>query len=191
MPDPRRHILALLSLSLLIRPGAGCDRDDEEVLEWQLVWQDEFDGPEGQLPDSTKWRFDIGNGWGNIQLEYDTNRPENVSLDGNGKLRIIAREERYENSDYTSGRINTRGLFSHEHGPGHSGDNAISGRYQSPGFLNERYHVYAIEWDTESITWFIDETQYHRVERSGLPGGARWVYNQPFFILLNVAVGGR
>jgi len=248
MPDPRRRILALLLLSLLvlILPGAGCDRDDEEVLEWQLVWQDEFDGPEGQLPDSTKWRFDIGTGWGNLQLEHDTNRPENVSLDGNGKLRIVAREEQYENSDYTSGRINTRGLFSHErgrfearillpigqgiwpafwmlgadfpgvswpdcgeidimeyrgqqpnilvgsiHGPGHSGDNAISGRHQSSGFLNERYHVYAIEWDTESITWFIDETQYHRVERSGLPGGARWVYNQPFFILLNVAVGGR
>jgi beta-glucanase (GH16 family) len=248
MPHALRRILALLPLSVLvlISLGAGCDRDSEDVLEWQLVWQDEFDGPEGQLPDPDKWSFDMGTDWGNLQLEYDTDRPENVSIDGNGKLRIIAREEQYEESAYTSGRINTRGLYSHEHGrfearillpigqgiwpafwmlgadfpgvswpdcgeidimeyrgqqpnilvgsihgPGHSGNNAISGKYQSPGFLNERYHVYAIEWDTESITWFIDDIQYHRVERTDLPGGARWVYDHPFFVLLNVAVGGR
>jgi beta-glucanase (GH16 family) len=248
MPSFRRRILTLLSLTVLVLISlvAGCDRDRKDVLEWQLVWQDEFDGPEGQLPDPEKWRFDIGTDWGNLQLEYDTDRPANVSLDGNGKLRIIAKKEPYEGSDYTSGRINTRGLFSHErgrfearillpigqgiwpafwmlgagfpgvpwsdcgeidimeyrgqepniligsiHGPGFSGNNAISGKYQSPGFLNERYHVYAIEWDTESIAWFIDDTRYHRVKRDDLPAGARWVYNQPFFILLNVAVGGR
>jgi beta-glucanase (GH16 family) len=77
------------------------------------------------------------------------------------------------------------------HGPGHSGDNAVSGSYESPGFLNERYHVYAVQWETDSITWFIDGTQYHRVGRGDLPPGARWVYEHPFFILLNVAVGGR
>jgi beta-glucanase (GH16 family) len=248
MPFAIRRILVLFSLPVLvlISPGTGCERESEDVLEWQTVWQDEFDGPEGQLPDSSRWRFDIGTDWGNLQLEYDTDRPENVSLDGNGKLRIIARREQYQESAYTSGRINTRGLFSHAygrfearillpigqgiwpafwmlgadypgvpwpdcgeidimeyrgqypnilvgsiHGPGHYGANAISGSYQSPDFLNERYHVYAIEWDSESITWFIDGTQYHRVERSGLPAGARWVYDRPFFFLLNVAVGGR
>jgi beta-glucanase (GH16 family) len=77
------------------------------------------------------------------------------------------------------------------HGPGHYGSNAISGDYRSSSFLNERYHVYAIEWDPGSIAWFIDDTQYHRVERDDLPDGARWVYDRPFFILLNVAVGGR
>jgi beta-glucanase (GH16 family) len=77
------------------------------------------------------------------------------------------------------------------HGTGHFGDNAITGEYQSSGLLNEQYHVYAIEWNTESITWFIDGTRYHRVERGDLPEGARWVYDHPFFILLNVAVGGR
>ena len=243
-----RRILAFLSLPVLVLVslGADCDRDREDLLEWQLVWQDEFEGPEGQLPAPDKWRFDIGTDWGNLQLEYDTDRPENVSLDGNGKLRIIAREEQYQESAYTSGRINTRGLFAHEHGrfearillpigqgiwpafwmlgadfpgvswpdcgeidimeyrgqhpnilvgsihgPGHSGNSAIPGRYESPGFLNEQYHVYAIEWDAESITWFIDDIQYHRVERTDLPGGARWVYEHPFFIILNVAVGGR
>ena len=78
------------------------------------------------------------------------------------------------------------------HGPVHFGDDAISGKCRFPdGNLNEQYHVFAVEWETDSITWFIDGTQYHRVERDDLPPGARWVYNHPFFILLNVAVGGR
>jgi len=246
MPHIRRRKLWLLPLSVLVLTSLGGDCDREEAWEWVLVWQDNFEGAEGQLPNPEKWRFDIGTDWGNLQLEYDTDRPENVSLDGNGRLRITARKEQYEESDYTSGRINTRGLFSHKygrfearillpigrgiwpafwmlgadfpdvpwpdcgeidimeyrgqepnilvgsvHGPGHSGSNAISGEYQSSGFLNEQYHVYAIEWDSESITWFIDDTQYHRVDRDDLPDGARWVYDHPFFILLNVAVGGR
>lgn len=247
MADSRRRIrtFLLLLLIVLLPLGVHCDRDDAAP-EWMLVWQDEFDGPAGQLPNADNWRFDIGTDWGNLQLEYDTDRPENVSLDGNGKLRIIARRESYEGSAYTSARINTRGLFEHErgrfearillpigqgiwpafwmlgadfpdvpwpecgeidimeyrgqypsilvgsiHGPGHFGDDAISGTYQSSSYLNERYHVYAIEWDNDSITWFIDKTRYHRVERGDLPAGADWVYDRPFFILLNVAVGGR
>jgi len=247
MTYARRCILTLLPLLVVLPMLLGSDCNDEEALEWQLVWQDEFAGPEGQLPDSAKWAFDIGTDWGNLQLEYDTHRPENVSLDGNGKLRIIAREEQYQGSAYTSGRINTRGLFSHQHGrfearvllpigagiwpafwmlgadfpgvswpncgeidimeyrgqepsvlvssihgPGHAGDDAISGRHIAQGgALNEQYHVFGIEWSDDSIAWFIDDKQYHRVERGDLPSQARWVYDHPFFILLNVAVGGR
>lgn len=84
--------------------------------ELQLVWQDEFDGPAGQLPDSTKWSFDIGTDWGNAQLEYDTNRPENVSLDGTGSLAITARAESYLGRNYTSGRIQTLGKFAQQNG---------------------------------------------------------------------------
>ena len=81
-----------------------------------LVWEDEFDGPVGQLPDSTKWGYDIGTDWGNEQLEYDTDRPENVSLDGDGHLVITAREESYRERDYTSARIVTRDLFEPTYG---------------------------------------------------------------------------
>jgi beta-glucanase (GH16 family) len=49
-------------------------------------------------------------------LEYDTNRPENVSLDGNGNLNIVARQENYMGREYTSARINTRGLFEPTYG---------------------------------------------------------------------------
>ena len=59
----------------------------------RLVWSDEFDGPAGSSPDPGKWTFDIGTDWGNAQLEYDTDRPVNVSLDGLGHLAITARRE--------------------------------------------------------------------------------------------------
>ena len=81
-----------------------------------MIWEDEFEGVSGEAPDPTKWAFDVGTGWGNEQLEYDTDRPENVSLDGNGHLVITAREEAYEGASYTSGRIKTQGRFSHARG---------------------------------------------------------------------------
>lgn len=104
------------SLVLAFAFVAGCG-DEEPPMEWQVLWQDDFDGPAGQSPDPARWTFDVGgDGWGNEQLEFDTDRPENVSLDGNGNLAITAREERYENRLYTSGRINTKGRFAHTRG---------------------------------------------------------------------------
>ncbi len=86
----------------------------EDVLgpPWRLIWQDEFDGAANARPDSTKWRHDVGgDGWGNAQLEFDTDRVENASLDGQGKLRITARREAYGGRQYTSARINSAGKF--------------------------------------------------------------------------------
>ncbi|MCB0575198.1 MAG: glycoside hydrolase family 16 protein, partial [Saprospiraceae bacterium] len=74
-------LAAILGLS-------GCKADEGQTLEqrnWQLVWSDEFDGPAGASPDPSKWAFDIGtgdNGWGNQELQYYTDRPENAALDG-------------------------------------------------------------------------------------------------------------
>lgn len=84
---------------------------------WTLVWSDEFDGEAGSAPDSEKWTYDIGgDGWGNDQLEHNTDRTNNVDLDGNGFLRITAREEDFEGNAYTSGRIKTQGLFTTTYG---------------------------------------------------------------------------
>lgn len=84
--------------------------------EWVLVWSDEFDGEAGTPVNSEYWTHDVGgHGWGNNQLEYDTNDPENASLDGSGNLAIVAREGspegrfcHYGNCDYTSARLITR-----------------------------------------------------------------------------------
>jgi len=74
---------------------------------YELVWSDEFDY--NGLPDSTKWSYDIGgNGWGNQELQYYTNaRSENARVE-NGYLIIEARNETYQNSNYTSARLVTK-----------------------------------------------------------------------------------
>jgi beta-glucanase (GH16 family) len=77
---------------------------------FQLVWADEFDGPNGTGLDPTKWTYEIGNGsggWGNKELEYYTNRTENVFM-REGFLVIKAIKESYQGFNYTSGRFITR-----------------------------------------------------------------------------------
>jgi beta-glucanase (GH16 family) len=88
---------------------------------YTLVWQDEFNGPNGSLPDPSKWTYDLGGGgWGNQELESYTNRAENVHIE-NGNLVITVRRESYEGDDhiareYTSARLKTQGLFSQAYG---------------------------------------------------------------------------
>ncbi|MGB5414725.1 MAG: glycoside hydrolase family 16 protein, partial [Polyangiales bacterium] len=78
---------------------------------------DEFDGAEGTPPNPAIWTYDVGgDGWGNDQLEFNTDRVENVSLDGQGNLRIVALKESFMGNDYTSGRIKTQGLFEQRYG---------------------------------------------------------------------------
>jgi beta-glucanase (GH16 family) len=54
----------------------------------------------------------------------------------------------------------------------------------------DAYHVYAIEWEPKAIRWYVDATLYKTVTPDNLPPGATWVFNHPFFVLLNLAVGG-
>ncbi len=228
----------------------ACDKGEVvEERNWKLVWEDDFDGPAGQLPDAAKWVFDIGvgpgnDGWGNAELQYYTDRPENISLDGEGNLAITARRESYSGRAFTSARVKTQGVFDQAygrfearikmpwgpgiwpafwllgsdidvvgwpqcgeidimeyrgqqpnlvhgtvHGPGYSGGAAIT---KSFGFANDRFdldfHLFAVEWTEEFIDFFVDDVRYQRIRQGDVPG--EWVYDQPFFILLNVAVGG-
>jgi beta-glucanase (GH16 family) len=78
------------------------------------------------------------------------------------------------------------------HGPGYSGGAGPSGPYSLPGggAFADDFHVYAIEWTPNQIKWFVDDAQYFTVTPSNLPAGTTWVFDQPQFILINVAVGG-
>ena len=225
----------------------GCERDDFQKLEernWQETWSDNFDGEAGQLPDATKWAIDLGTGeggWGNSELQTYTNKPENISFDGEGNLVITAINN---GGSYTSARINTQSLFAQKygrfearlktpygpgmwpafwmlgenietvgwpqcgeidimelrgqepniihgtiHGPGYSGGNPVTKSY---GLTDNRFdtdfHIFAVEWNENKIDFFVDDYLYQRIERKEVPG--QWVYDQPFHILLNVAVGG-
>jgi beta-glucanase (GH16 family) len=219
---------------------------------WTLTWSDEFDGLAGDSPDPARWTFDVGtgpnqDGWGNLQQEYDTARPSNASLDGNGNLAITARKESYQGSQYTSARLLTKGLFAQAygrfeariklpvgqgvwpafwllgadvdtntwpacgeidvmeyrgqepqrvtgslHGPGYSGNKAFTGNHDLAGTagFDKDFHVFAVEWTPDWIAWELDGAVWQVVVPNGLPAGGQWVFDHPFFAILNVAVGG-
>lgn len=78
------------------------------------------------------------------------------------------------------------------HGPGYSGGSGIGKSYTLPfgEKVADDFHLYAIEWSQDSIEWFVDGASYHKVTPASLPAGKSWVFNNPFFILLNLAIGG-
>jgi len=81
-----------------------------------MVWADEF--TEDGTPNAANWNFDIGtgqNGWGNNELQYYTDRPENIEVK-NGMLYITAKKETFQGSNYTSAKITTKGLFEQKYG---------------------------------------------------------------------------
>jgi beta-glucanase (GH16 family) len=82
---------------------------DNSDAAWELVWNDEFNADAGTPINDAYWTCEIGgHGWGNAQLEYDTDRVENVAQDGAGHLVITARAESYRGNTHTSARCNTR-----------------------------------------------------------------------------------
>lgn len=76
------------------------------------------------------------------------------------------------------------------HMPGYSGGSCLT---QTFGYEHRRFdtgfHVFAAEWDESGISFIVDGVTYKRIEKSDAPEG-QWVFDHPFFIILNVAVGG-
>lgn len=242
-------IALLISMPLYVAAQSG---SPAERPGWQLVWSDEFNAADGTPVDSSKWVTETGgDGWGNQELEYYTNRPQN-SFQQDGKLVIKVLDEKYTGSDgvtrdYTSARLKTKGKFSQKygrfearikipygqgiwpafwmlgddidkagwpkcgeidimenigkepaivhgtiHGPGYNGSNGIGGPFELPAgqrFADE-FHVFAVEWEPAAIRFYVDDHLYKTITPSDLPKGTKWVYKHPFFLLLNVAVGG-
>lgn len=75
------------------------------------------------------------------------------------------------------------------HGPGYSAGNSIGKAYGlQNGRFDANFHIYAVEWGADYIDFFVDNYLYQRITPQNVKG--EWVFNQPFFLLLNVAVGG-
>ncbi|MEV7449723.1 glycoside hydrolase family 16 protein [Streptomyces nigra] len=79
---------------------------------WTQVFLDDFTGPAGSGVNTSNWRYDTGTGypggpanWGTGEIETMTSSTDNVSLDGNGNLRITPRRDGA--GRWTSGRIET------------------------------------------------------------------------------------
>ncbi|TGN79345.1 glycosyl hydrolase family protein [Streptomyces bauhiniae] len=77
------------------------------------------------------------------------------------------------------------------HGPGYSGSGGIGAGYSLPNgqAFADAFHTYAVDWAPDSITWTVDGNVYQRRTPADL-GGKTWVFNKPFFLILNLAVGG-
>jgi len=239
-----RNFAVVLLFAALSLPG-------QSIAGYQLVWSDEFNGPNVSAPDPTKWAYDTGTGppfpgWGNNALETYTSSPGNVFLDGNGHLVIRALST---SGGYTSGRIKTQTKFSFTygiveariripyaqgiwpafwmlgasyptvpwpdcgeidimenfgvhnndasvnhgtlHGPGDTGA-GISGSYTLPNgqkFADD-FHVFAVQWTPGGVQFSVDGNSYLNVTSASMPAGWQSALSNPFFPLLNVAVGG-
>ncbi len=243
-----KHSNKIILMAIIAMVVASCKVEPIQKLperNFELVWSDEFEGDSGTAPDATKWTYDLGtgqNGWGNNELQTYTNNPRNVSLDGKGNLVITAIKN--SNGSYTSARVKTQGLFTHQfgkveariktptgagmwpafwmlgnnitsvgwpqcgeidimeqkgkfsnttygsiHGPGYSGGQAITTPFilQNDRF-DANFNTYAVEWNESKIDFFVNNYLYRRITPSEVPG--EWVFNQPFFIIMNIAVGG-
>ncbi len=75
------------------------------------------------------------------------------------------------------------------HGPGYSGNGGFSKTKDLPQDLADDFHVFAIEWQPDKIVWYFDDHIYNQATPADIAPN-QWVFNQPFFLLLNVAVGG-
>jgi len=225
---------------------SGCSTDEKQTVTTMndLVVQDEF-STNGSI-NSTFWTHDIGtgsNGWGNNELQYYTDRPENIKVE-NGMLKITARREQFMGAGYTSARIMSKGkieqkygrieariklpwgkglwpafwllgadidevswpacgeidimeylgnnptsVFGTLHGPGYSGGEAISKNYTlSNNRFDNDFHIFGIEWGENYINFYVDDVLYNHLTPEDVTG--EWVFNKPFYIILNMAVGG-
>ena len=209
---------------------------------WTLKWHDEFDA---KKIDPKNWTYDLGaGGWGNGEAQFYTSRPENARLE-DGMLIIEARQEKYEDSYYTSARLKTQGLQNFQygriearlkvpsgkglwpafwmlgsnfngsnwpdcgeidimeyigkepdlilgtlHGPGYSGALGFSAWNRQTYNIADDFHTFAIEWEADEIRWYYDGAEFHKVNKADV-GERGWPFEQPFFIILNQAVGGQ
>ena len=106
------------------------------------------------------------------------NNIREVSWPQCGEIDIMEQKGKFSNITYGS-----------IHGPGYSGGEAITTPYalQNGRFDND-FYVYAVEWNETKIDFFINGFLYKRILPANVPG--EWVFNQPFFLILNIAVGG-
>jgi beta-glucanase (GH16 family) len=92
-----------------------------------------------------------------------------------------------ENVGYEPGKIHGS-----MHGPRYSGDSPLTGGYSVPAgsAFADNFHVFAVEWNASAVRFYVDNHLYETQTPDSIPSSKRWVFDHPFFILLNLAVGG-
>ncbi len=80
-------------------------------------------------------------------------------------------------------------IFGTIHGPGYSGGSGFGNTLTFPGGVAGDYHTFAVEWGPDEIHWFVDGVNFHNATPADVAPNA-WVYNHPFYLILNLAIGG-
>ena len=80
-------------------------------------------------------------------------------------------------------------VFGTIHGPGYSGGQAFGRTYTFPQPVAESYHTFSVEWSPDQIRWFVDGINYHNATPADV-APREWVFNHPFYLIMNLAVGG-
>ena len=80
-------------------------------------------------------------------------------------------------------------VFGTIHGPGYSGGQSFGDTYNFPGGVAGSFHTYTIEWQPDLIEWYVDGILFHTATPADVAPN-EWVFNDPVFILLNMAIGG-
>ncbi|RAJ85042.1 ricin-type beta-trefoil lectin protein [Streptomyces sp. PsTaAH-137] len=77
------------------------------------------------------------------------------------------------------------------HGPGYSGSAGVGAGYSLPGgqAFADAFHTFAVDWAPNSIKWSVDGVVYQTRTPADV-SGKTWAFNKPFFLILNLAVGG-
>jgi len=233
-----------IALYLFVFAGiASCASNQEKSRDKRvLVFYDEFSI--NGLPDSKKWTYETGgNGFGNNELQFYTeNRLENTRVE-NGNLIIEARKEKWENNEYTSGKLVTKKTFPFQYGSVEVRAKLPEGKGTWPaiwmlsenikewpddgeidimehvgykeGFVHgsvhtkkynhiigtqktdtivvkdatKNFHIYRADWTPDKIEMYVDNQKYFTYNNTEKSYEA-WPFDQPFFLILNQAVGG-
>jgi len=75
------------------------------------------------------------------------------------------------------------------HGPGYSGGQSFGDRITVEGGVPGAFRTTSVVWEPDRITWYLDGQQYHQASPADVAPN-EWVFNHPFFLLLNMAIGG-
>ncbi|NSB14547.1 family 16 glycosylhydrolase [Clostridium beijerinckii] len=110
---------------------------------WNLAWSDEFNGTS---INTSNWKYETGgDGWGNNELEYYTNRSENARIE-NGNLVIEARKENYSGMNYTSARLKSQGLKNWTYGKVEARMKLPAGQGVWPAFWMLGENISQVSW---------------------------------------------
>ena len=76
------------------------------------------------------------------------------------------------------------------HGPGYSGETPFVHRQNFRSGAITDFHVYAVEWDSTQVRWFVDGAEHYHVSRADIEKHGASVLGKSFIVILNLAIGG-